>query len=62
MVVDETMTEQDYVSAQFLHMKPRRAFAVLGALIVVLFVLTLILHPSYIMAGVVAYFVILFFQ
>lgn len=55
------MTEQDCVSAQYLHMRPRRILAVLGAVILVGIVVAFVVHPSFIGAGFIAYFVILFF-
>jgi len=58
-----TITEHDYVVAQNLHMRPRRIFAVLGILIVILWLLTAIVQKSLLMLGIVVgiacYFLIL---
>ncbi|MEQ1518989.1 MAG: YcxB family protein [Usitatibacteraceae bacterium] len=60
MHIKGTILERDYVSAQFLHLRPSRAVAILGALLVLLFAWTFVIAPSPIMFGACTYFVCFF--
>src|SRR5689334_14765036 len=54
------ITERDYVAAQFLHIRPRRALAIVGVLLVAAFIWTLVVAPSPLMFGIIAYLVVWF--
>ena len=46
------ISESDYTSAQYLHMRPRRPFVVLGAIIVLLLVVASVLSRSWLLFSV----------
>jgi YcxB-like protein len=57
MVVEGTIEERDYIASQYLHLRPRPVFAVIGLLLLALFVWALAAAPSIIMFGVLVYLV-----
>lgn len=58
MRAEGVIRESDYVRSQYLHIRPRPVFAVIGALILTLFAWALIVSPSWVMSGVAAYLVL----
>lgn len=46
MTITGTITESDYVAAQFLHMRPRVVFAVIGVLLVGLYLWFVLMRPK----------------
>lgn len=61
MHIKGTILEQDYVSAQFLHLRPRRSVAILGLLLLLLMLWTFVIAPSALVIGVFVYFVVFLF-
>jgi YcxB-like protein len=70
--IDCTVTEQDHVSAAFLHMHPRRGVGIVGILLVTLFLIALALSfrdmlqgsggsPFWVLSAVGVYFLVYFF-
>jgi hypothetical protein len=57
MLAEGTITESDYVAAQFLHIRPRPIFAVIGILLVGMFAFVLVVKSSLIKFGILAYFI-----
>jgi len=55
-----TLTEQDYVAAQFLHLRPRPVLAFVGVLLIAAYGLVLFLSPSPWTFGIAAYLVVSF--
>ncbi len=53
-----TILEGDYVRAQYLHIKPRPLFAVLGLLILIMVVVVFLFMPNWILAGALAYLIL----
>ena len=49
VVAQGTVTEGDYVRAQYLHMRPRRAFAVVGVLLLAAALWAMYVAPSWIL-------------
>lgn len=55
MRVEGVIQESDYIRSQYLHIRPRPVFAVVGLLILLLFVWSLVSAPSWVMAAVTVY-------
>lgn len=58
MRIEGKVRESDYICSQYLHLRPHPLLAVLGLLMLALFVWVLIVSPSWVMAGVTAYIVL----
>lgn len=60
MKVRGTLRESDYVRSQFLHVRPRPIFAIIGTLLFILAVVMAIYSQSLILVGCLAYFLLWF--
>lgn len=61
MVIKGALTEKEYVLSQFLYLRPKRIFSIIGAIIFLLFIATIIYTPSIYSLGVLAYLLGYFF-
>lgn len=52
-----TLSEKDYVAAQFLHLRPRPVFAFIGVFLLAAYALVLFVFPSLLTFGVAVYLV-----
>lgn len=60
MVVEGTISEADYVAAQYLHMRPRPVFAIVGLLLLALFVWVIVESRSLVVIFAIVYPMVLF--
>jgi hypothetical protein len=60
MLFAGVLSEKDYTAAQFLHVRPRPAFAVTGILLILLFVWAFAVDPSVVGFGIALWFVVFF--
>ena len=61
MLIEGVVSERDYVAAQFLHLRPRRIFSIIGVVLVTLFLAVTIAMPSIYSFGVLSYLLGYFF-
>lgn len=60
LVIHGQIKEEDYVAAQFVHIRPRPLFAVVGILLVLSAILTVFIAGSVIVGAALAYFMLYF--
>ena len=56
-----TVLESDYIAAQYLHMKPRKAFTIIGLVLIFLSTITLVIWFSWLMLACLGYLLVFYF-
>lgn len=60
MPIEGQLTQNDYMAAQFLHLRPRPVFAVIGVILLALYAWALTQKPSFLLVGVGIYLAVYF--